>query len=804
MKGKKKIVALLMAVLMMVTMLPTQFKAAESVKQINAKLDYILTNYVDQNGVFNVQKTAEVAQTIGDIYQNLMERDFEAINEKLYSVICVSAEAMYPYFIAEVTALGSLGENPTQAAVDAAFEKYKDLYAVMNFYGNEWEYEQANTAYNAIGDIIEPLAIAVGKGISDEILAWNFGTISFEKLSSVIATVSEMQEKIESCYRYDFSVEYYLSEAAIEKYEDTIEYLEENFAGLYTLEHEGDVMAYTYTSMGTFDIRGLFADKYIKTTYSDAGFETYLSLNDQLLWVNAAKDGVDVSGTDLNVAIVLKSVNGGNAVQISYIIKNNGNTAVTYGVASGSDVQIGSCDSAPIYVFDDGTGFKMVSNANEDMDLENKFPQFNFFGKDRKGVVNVDGFWYGHYSDVYDSLFSDTDGESLTDTDSGVTWHWENRTLAAGQSETLSVLIGISAVGEENEVGGDVVIGGETSTEKTDAQKVEAVEKVVKDTLAAITEVSNESNVQAKLEAAVAAAIAADAELEGTTVTYSITKEDATISAAGSISGKVVITSGDTKKEVVVSYEIEKLEHEHTYTWVIVKDATDTTKGEMKGTCSCGESQTKEIPVTAGDAGSGKVTVESNEDNDFKGQLADSEDAKGKIVLTQEEQDAIIAGQDLEIILKLEDINVDVDTTEKEEILEELEGKKLGTFLDINLIKKIGNTETKVTNTEGKIKLTFEVPENLRNTDAKVNRTYTIVRNHEGKVEFLKAEFDKTTNQLTFETDKFSTYAVIYEDTAVTPEAPKTGDTANVVPFILLLSVGCAMVVVSNKKRTVL
>ena len=342
---------------------------------------------------------------------------------------------------------------------------------------------------------------------------------------------------------------------------------------------------------------------------------------------------------------------------------------------------------------------------------------------------------------------------------------------------------------------------------KIDEDMVAAIEEVVKDTFASITEATNDSDIKTKVEEAVAAAIAADPTLKGVTVTYDITKVNATTDAEGSIKGKVVITSGDVTKEVAVSIVIEKLPvHQHDFIWVIVKDATDTETGKMEGTCACGEAQTKEIPATAGDDASGKVTVESDEDNDFKAQLTDDEDVKGKIELTQDEQDAIIAGEDLEIILKLEDTTVEVDTAEKEDIAEKLaekefEGKKLGTFLDINLIKKIGNTETKITNTTGMLKLTFEVPASLINKDAAINRTYTIVRNHEGKVEFLKAEFNKETNQLTFETDKFSTYAVIYEDTAVVPEAPKTGDATNFMPILALLFVGFGMVVVGRKKH---
>ena len=360
---------------------------------------------------------------------------------------------------------------------------------------------------------------------------------------------------------------------------------------------------------------------------------------------------------------------------------------------------------------------------------------------------------------------------------------------------------------EQKDVVAELKESVEARMDKIDAQIVDVIENVVRDTLASITKATNDSDVKTKVEESVAAAIAADPTLKGVTVTYDITKVNATTDAEGSIKGKVVITSGDVAKEVAVSFVIGKLPvHQHDFIWVITKDATDATKGEMKGTCSCGEAQTKEIPATAGDDASGKVTVESDEDNDFKAQLTDDEDVKGKIELTQDEQDAIIAGEDLEIILKLEDTTVEVDTAEKEDIAEKLaekdfEGKKLGTFLDINLIKKIGNTETKIEETNGLIKLTFEVPAGLINKDATINRTYTIVRNHEGKIEFLKAEFDKETNQLTFETDKFSTYAVIYEDTAVVPEAPKTGDATNFMPILALLFAGLGMVVVGKKKR---
>ena len=77
-------------------------------------------------------------------------------------------------------------------------------------------------------------------------------------------------------------------------------------------------------------------------------------------------------------------------------------------------------------------------------------------------------------------------------------------------------------------------------------------------------------------------------------------------------------------------------------------------------------------------------------------------------------------------------------------------------------------------------------------------RVYTVIRVHDGKAEKLKTTLNED-GTLTFETDKFSTYAITYED--VSNEAsPTTGD--KVIYSVILLGVSViGLVAFAFKKR---
>ena len=85
---------------------------------------------------------------------------------------------------------------------------------------------------------------------------------------------------------------------------------------------------------------------------------------------------------------------------------------------------------------------------------------------------------------------------------------------------------------------------------------------------------------------------------------------------------------------------------------------------------------------------------------------------------------------------------------------------KVGLYLDLSLFKKVGtNDEVAIHDLNGAIKIGFAIPSSLQ----KAGRIYKIVRIHDGVATVLDATVDSNYN-LTFETDKFSSYALVYED----------------------------------------
>ena len=84
---------------------------------------------------------------------------------------------------------------------------------------------------------------------------------------------------------------------------------------------------------------------------------------------------------------------------------------------------------------------------------------------------------------------------------------------------------------------------------------------------------------------------------------------------------------------------------------------------------------------------------------------------------------------------------------------------KLGQFLDVTLLKKIGEqAEQKITTTKIPIMITFAIPAALLGQEE-----YSVIRVHGGETTILR-DLDSDPNTVTIETDKFSTYALTYKE----------------------------------------
>lgn len=176
------------------------------------------------------------------------------------------------------------------------------------------------------------------------------------------------------------------------------------------------------------------------------------------------------------------------------------------------------------------------------------------------------------------------------------------------------------------------------------------------------------------------------------------------------------------------------------------------------------------VNAVTGDSGNtGDITNDTNpEENECNADL-DLPDAKIEDVidLTTEDEDAIANGEDISIILEVENADDTVDDGDKTATEDALTADmKVGMYLDINLLKKIGNNNpTAITETKQPITITFVVPDKLINTDTSKTRTYKIIRVHNGTATVLDCSFNPATKTASFATDKFSSYAIAYVDT---------------------------------------
>ena len=188
--------------------------------------------------------------------------------------------------------------------------------------------------------------------------------------------------------------------------------------------------------------------------------------------------------------------------------------------------------------------------------------------------------------------------------------------------------------------------------------------------------------------------------------------------------------------------------------------------------------------------------------------------------LTSEEkadiEDAINNGDDVkvDVYLEIEDISDTISASDKEKIKASATNADNIEYFDISLFKEIsisGQTlgATSVHDLTAPLKLTIGIPKSFPAVADGYTRTYKVLRLHDGSVTVLPTTLNAD-GTLSFETDKFSTYALAYTDTkkeevttetpttkvdtptteapkADTPKAPTTGDKINLGVIVMLM-----------------
>ena len=238
-------------------------------------------------------------------------------------------------------------------------------------------------------------------------------------------------------------------------------------------------------------------------------------------------------------------------------------------------------------------------------------------------------------------------------------------------------------------------------------------------------------------------------------------------------------------------------------------DNTPSTPSDTPNTPSDTPSTPSDTPSTPSDTPSTPSDTPSTPDSDKVNAVikADAginikaEVPVSGITFTEEEKKEIENGSTVSVSMEVKDVTATVSESDKklveDKVKEVLNNGVVGAYLDLTLLKKVGSLkEVSVTETAAGVVVKLDIPESLKNTDSSVERKYTVVRIHDGVAEALETSCEN--GVITFTTDKFSTYAICYEDVAATGNGQSsdntinTGDVYNIALYVLFAVVSCA------------
>ena len=244
------------------------------------------------------------------------------------------------------------------------------------------------------------------------------------------------------------------------------------------------------------------------------------------------------------------------------------------------------------------------------------------------------------------------------------------------------------------------------------------------------------------------------------------------------------------KRDVDVEATYKDITEEHTHDfgdWITDREATAAEAGTKHRECqTCGYRQTETIPATGTEQESGTVTPEVKPgDNAPATDISTPTEELKDMLLTDEEEQQVQNGINIRIILEVQDARNTVSASERADVAQALNGYTEGQYLNIDLYKLVGADRTDITNTAKKIKIVITVPDSLKNADSSRIRTFAVIRLHDGRADIL-TDLDGSADTITIETDRFSTYAIVYKDTANSSDDdnnngngnPDTGDAA--------------------------
>ena len=220
-----------------------------------------------------------------------------------------------------------------------------------------------------------------------------------------------------------------------------------------------------------------------------------------------------------------------------------------------------------------------------------------------------------------------------------------------------------------------------------------------------------------------------------------------------------------TRCSATKTEEVAALGHDYSDEWTVDKEATTTETGSKSHHCKvCGDkTDVTIIPMIKADV-SINVEVIKKEDTPHM-TIESSNNEIINSILTEEEIKAFKNGVKVEVTIDINNIENKVTDSDKKLIDNKLKAdEKIGTILDIVLNKNVDGNKNSVHELNSAIKLKVAIPDNIINKDTSIKREYSVIRIHNGESENISVDYNENDNTIIFETDRFSTYAIVYKD----------------------------------------
>ncbi len=143
-------------------------------------------------------------------------------------------------------------------------------------------------------------------------------------------------------------------------------------------------------------------------------------------------------------------------------------------------------------------------------------------------------------------------------------------------------------------------------------------------------------------------------------------------------------------------------------------------------------------------------------------------------ILSEEEKELIADGVNVDLVVSITNTDETVTAQEKEAVTATIAQndaeQTVAIYLDIDLSKKVGDGEASlITETNAPVTIVIDIPEEFQSA----NRQFSVIRVHDG-VSTELPDLDNNPRTVTIETDRFSTYALIYTDQTIENTVPDT------------------------------